>query len=355
MNYYLAFSYSPIGGKVFGKLLDAFGDVEKIWKLDASEMRSHGIGPKRYVKFNEFRKEFDIESAEVELEKKNILFISQNNNLFPQGLNKLEAIPIGIYVKGDMRAISYTPAIGVVGTRKISSYGRRVTGALVSGLVAHGASIVSGLALGVDAQAHTSCLDAGGVAVVVLGNGVDMALPSENAQLYLRILARGGAVVSEYPPGTPPTKGSFPSRNRIIAALSDSLVVTEAARGSGSLITAGYAKELGKSVYAVPGQVGSYGAGGVHELLKNGALFAERAEDILREKSIGTGTQKDIDELPLGDAEKKVLGKVREQEWDVDELSRSLSITSGQLLVILSSLEIAGYIRQEAGRVSVAE
>lgn len=200
---------------------------------------------------------------------------------YPARLRTIPDPPCVLFVKGTLLAAD-AHAIGIVGSRRASPYGRHVAAELAAGLGERGFTVVSGMALGADAAAHEGALRAGGRTIAVLGCGVDVIYPPEHAELYERIAAMG-AVVSENPPGAPPTKASFPARNRIISGLSLGVVVVEAPEKSGALITATHALEQGREVFAVPGSVNSVQSRGTHQLLRDGAKLVAGVEDILEE------------------------------------------------------------------------
>lgn len=202
---------------------------------------------------------------------------------YPRLLAEIPDPPEVLYVRGRGSKINLEKTIAVVGTRHVTEYGITMTKKLVTDLVHHGFTIVSGLAYGVDAIAHQAAITAGGKTIAVLGCGIDIIAPPSNARLYWDIVNGHGAVVSEIPPGVRTDKKRFVTRNRIISGLSLGVVVTEGARKSGSLITARYAGEQGRDVFAVPGPVTSTYSGAAAFLLKNGAKLVESASDILEE------------------------------------------------------------------------
>lgn len=202
---------------------------------------------------------------------------------YPRLLKEISDPPAVLYVRGRGSKINLEKTIAVVGTRQITPYGRNVTQKLVTELVQYGFTIVSGMALGVDTVSHETAIAAGGKTIAVLGCGIDIIAPPSNTELYWRIVHGGGAIVSEMPLGFRPNKKLFVTRNRIISGLSLGVVVTEGAKKSGSLITARYAAEQGREVFAVPGSVTSKYSGAASFLLKNGAKLVESADDILDE------------------------------------------------------------------------
>ncbi len=207
------------------------------------------------------------------------MILTSDNKKYPDRLRRIELVPPKIYVKGNDFSIFKKPAIAVVGSRKASYYGRQTTRKLVSQLVKKGFVLVSGMARGIDSVAHATALEAGGQTIAVLGSGIDVIYPPENKNLYLKI----NLIISEFPPGTPPERKNFLIRNRIIAGLSDGLLVVEAAKRSGTLNTAKYAAEQGKEVFAVPGPINSPLSEGTAWLIKQGAKLVYSIEDVLEE------------------------------------------------------------------------
>ncbi len=216
----------------------------------------------------------------------NIYTVTLANPKYPKLLKEISDPPEVLYVRGTGSRINLEKTIAVVGTRYVTAYGVTVTKKLVTDLVALGYTIVSGLAYGVDAVAAAAAIDAGGKTIAVLGCGIDIISPPRNTDLYWRIVHGNGAVISEVPPGERPGKKKFVTRNRIISGLSLGVVVTEGAKNSGSLITANYAAQQGRDVFAVSGPVTSKYSGAASFLLKNGAKLVESADDIIEELNI---------------------------------------------------------------------
>ncbi len=215
-------------------------------------------------------------------EYRGITVLTPADPAYPDPLRTMRDLPLVLYVLGRLPDFGTRMRCAVVGTRKMSDYGRRIAYSLGAGLAFGGAVVVSGMALGADSMALIGALDAGGEVTAVLGSGVDVIYPREHTEIYHKILAHG-SVVSEYPPGTPPVGSHFPVRNRIMSGLSDAAVVVEAGSQSGALITAKRALEQGRKLFAVPGKVGDPGAEGTNDLIRDGALPAIQAEDILSE------------------------------------------------------------------------
>lgn len=216
--------------------------------------------------------------------------------LYPEFLKQLVDPPPVLYGLGDLSLLKY-PSVAMVGSRAATAYGKRVAFSLSNHLSRYGLCVVSGLALGIDAESHRGMLDGTGATIAVLGCGLDVVYPYQNKELFHEIAARG-LILSEYPLGTKPEGFRFPARNRIIAGLSRGVVVIEAARKSGSLITAQIALDYGREVFAVPGQVDSFKSEGTHWLLKQGAKLVQNGEDIIEELSLGEhqkGAQESVD------------------------------------------------------------
>jgi len=242
-------------------------------------------------------------------------------------------------------------AIAVVGSRGASAYGRRMAAQIAGELARCGVLVVSGMARGIDAESHWAALRAGGRTVAVLGCGIDVSYPSEHHRLQSKI-SEQGAVVSEFPMGTQPEAENFPGRNRIISGMSLGTLVVEAAEKSGSLISANYAVEQGREVFAVPGPVGA-GTRGTHNLLRQGATLVESAEDILREIAphVTRGAAAAQPALPpLDERESKVFAFLHDGGAHVDEIVARSGLTVPETLEALLQLELRGLVRQLPGK-----
>ncbi|MHB9130542.1 MAG: DNA-processing protein DprA [Armatimonadota bacterium] len=214
---------------------------------------------------------------------------------YPTRLRTIPDPPCVLFVKGELLPED-DRAIAIVGSRRASPYGRHVAAELAAGLAQRGLIVVSGMAIGTDTAAHEGCLRAGGRTIAVLGSGVDVIYPPENTTLYERIAAQG-AVISENPPGAPPSRISFPIRNRIISGLSLGVIVVEASEKSGALITVDHALEQGREVFAVPGSVNSTQSRGTHHLLRDGARLVESVDDVLEDLPLPTFCKRDLPPL----------------------------------------------------------
>lgn len=358
-DYALCFSYAPgVGPKRFQNLIRALGSAKKAWKAGAVIFKKAGIGEVSFAKFDEFRRTFDVEKCKEKLTKAKVQFIAFGQKEYPKNLAEIDNPPIGLFVKGDRNLLSHSSKIAVVGTRKTTSYGLQVTSTLVSELCSAGFTIVSGMALGIDGIAHKTAIENQGATIAVLGCGVDCPYPRENERLYEEILDSNGLIISEYPLGMQANRGTFPARNRIIAALSSAVLITEAAEDSGSLITAQHAAKQGKPVFAVPGPITSQMSKGTLKLLKQGAILVSSVEDILDElkvKSHKSKSKSSSQKLKvLNKNEQSVLEALENEEMTVDEISKLTRIPISKLSTVLSGMELAGLIKNSAGKFSAS-
>ena len=278
-----ALACAQLGARAVLRLLEVFQHPEAIFDATPSEWaaraRLSAAGCARLLE----AANRNVSAELPRLERLGIRLLDLYHADYPARLRSIADPPPVLFVKGELRAADQQ-AIAMVGSRRASPYGRHVAAELAAGLAGRGFTVVSGMALGADAAAHEGCLRAGGRTIAVLGSGIDVVYPPEHIALYERIAA-AGAVLSEYPPGTPPTRSSFPVRNRIISGLALGVVVVEAPEKSGALITAAHALEQGREVFAVPGSVNSTQSRGSHQLLRDGARLVESVEDILEELS----------------------------------------------------------------------
>ena len=274
------------GSSLGVKLVNRFGSARLVYEAEIGEdTELPGFNKNEITRTKLILSEKSTEKAEKILKEAEELgqrVLVPTDADFPLSLKNLRDAPLVLYAVGRIPRFDRDLFVSAVGSRKMSEYGRDSAYAIGYGLASGGACVVSGMALGVDSVAMTGALEAGGVTVAVLGSGADVIYPREHGDLY-RAVIRDGCVLSEYAPGTEPAGFRFPVRNRIISGLSVATVVVEADAGSGSLITARHAAYQGRAVFAVPGRVGTPGSSGTNNLLKNGALVATSAEDILAE------------------------------------------------------------------------
>lgn len=359
LPYYVGFSYClGIGPMRFKDLLETFGNVEKAYTAKYREL-SNVIGPKIAEDFIRFRDTFKADSIIHILYNKDIHIITPNSSQYPNQLASISDPPICLYLKGDPNILTCSNSIyfAIVGTRKATSYGLHIAKTFSYDLTAHNFIIVSGMALGIDTAAHIGALDAQGKTIAVLGCGVDIVYPPTNKPLYDRILANGGAIISEFPPGHGVMKGLFVARNRIISALSRGVMIVEGEAQSGSLITARTAAMQGRDVFAPPVPLTSIMSQAPNILLKEGAILVTSIDDILQEYAIKKQTkQTKILPKQTDPLSQLIIEHIDTEPQNVDELTRMLHVPVTELLHTLSLLELQGIVAKNSeGKFSIAD
>jgi DNA processing protein len=345
-----------LGPRRIKTLVDSLGTASAI--LEASQaalLECEGIGATTWRALVEAKASPWPQAELARAQKLGVTLVHLEHPAYPVALRSIYDPPSLLYVRGRLPELSgATPAsIGVVGTRNASDYARHFTQGLAHDLAAAGVTIISGLALGIDAAAHQGALAAeGGQTIAVLGSGVDVIYPHQNRALAAQIIAERGAVISEYPLGAKPLASNFPGRNRIISGLSSGVVVVEAAQRSGALITADYALQEGRTVFAVPGRAADRRAEGNLGLLKQGAVLITSAQDILTElnwhhqDSRQTGARR-----PALEPDEAALYALIERLESplLDELVAATGGSAASLLPRLTLLELKGVIQVDAG------
>jgi DNA processing protein len=284
MKTWISLNMTPgIGPRKATQLLERFGSAENVFHATRSELESLRLRAETVESI--LKREFHDKAVE-ELDKVKELggdVLILDDGSYPFLLREIADPPITLYVKGDWQACFDAPCVGVIGSRKCSTYGENASEMLSRDLAEHGVCIVSGFARGIDTAAHRGAIRAKGKTVAVLGTGIDNVYPKENAKLVNEILESGGAIVSQFPLGTPPLKENFPYRNRIISGLSYGVLLVEASERSGSLITARLAMEQNREVMAVPGNITSKNSFGTNYLIKSGAKLVQQWQDVVNE------------------------------------------------------------------------
>lgn len=345
MPYYLAFShFLGIGPMKFAGLVAQFGSVQKAYGADTTQIEKI-VGRSYAQKWSRFRSTFDPVAKLQELEKKEIVILTQEDDRYPLQLKQIADAPICLYVKGDLSLFDFEndTYFAIVGTRKPSSYGQHITRMFSKQLAEAGVVLVSGMAIGIDTITHMSALDHGSRTVVFMGCGVDIVYPPQNRKLYNRILTEGGLVISEFPPGITVLPGLFVARNRLISGLSKGVLVVEGTHKSGGLITARYAAEQGKEVFAPPVPLTSDLSEAPTILLKEGATLVTSGGDILTFLNIHYQKGKEII-VDLTSEEERIVTALQSESLSSDELSRLLHMPIHSLLSLLSILEMKGCV-----------
>lgn len=281
-------SISGIGSMRLKLLLEYFGSAEEAWKATFSEISRVGLPKNVLTAILDRRQKINPHQYHYSILKRGIKVVTILDSDYPDRLRNIPDPPYVLFIKSNLNTVEIKNLlkqriIAVVGTRKMTAYGKEVTTKLTKGLVNKGFVIVSGMALGVDGVAHETAIITGGKTVAILGTGVEVVYPREHKDLYEKIIDHGGVILSEVAPDRFVNKGAFPARNRIISGLSEAVLVTEGAIESGSLITARAALEQGKDVFAVPGPINSPMAEGTNYLLKQGAVLVTSVDDITKE------------------------------------------------------------------------
>ena len=346
-RYWIGFTLvKGIGAVRFQRLLEHFADAESAWRATPSDLVGAGLSAKLVERLVDVREKVDLKRVWEQIQSKNIQVLTWTDEAYPQRLKEIEQPPPVLYLRGELLSEDAW-AVAIVGTRRVTSYGRQVTEEIASFLAAHGITIVSGMARGVDAIAHGAALKAGGRTLAVLGSGVDRLYPPENRALAEQIFSHG-AVLSDYAPGTPPESLNFPPRNRIISGLSMAVIVIEAGETSGALITAEFAANQGREVFAVPGNIFAPQSKGTNKLIQQGALPLLSANDIMQALNLTRlGQQKAARKiLPADEVEAKLLSTLGEEPMHVDEIRNETGMPVEKVSATLVMMELKGMVRQ---------
>lgn len=356
-----------IGPRAATKLLERFGSAENVFHARRSELESLRIRPESIESIlkREFHEKADKELEQVKNLGGDVLILDDGS--YPHLLREIADPPVTLYVKGDWQQCFDAPCVGVVGSRKCSTYGENASEMLARDLAANGVCVVSGLARGIDTAAHRGAIAGKGRTIAVLGTGIDQVYPKENARLVENILEAGGAVVSQFPLATPPLKDNFPYRNRIISGLSLGVLLIEASERSGSLITARLAMEQNREVLAVPGNITSKNSFGTNYLIKSGAKLVQQWQDVVSElpseiaaailppkidsETASEAKQPEFVPAGLTDNERKIWQRLSADEAaHIDNLLEASALSFGDLSQALLGLEMRELIRTLPGK-----
>ena len=384
---WLALALVPgVGPTLFVRQLARFKTPHDVLRASEAAL-ADVVGPKLAQRIRSYREVVDVAAQERLIDDYAATLLTMDDPAYPSLLAEIFDPPLVLFARGEVR-VQHQYAVAIVGTRTPSPYGFRTANRLAYALASRGITVVSGLAAGTDTAAHEGALEAGGQTIAVLGCGVDIVYPAENADLMHRI-AQQGCVLSSFFMGVKPSKGHFPFRNRIISGLSMGTIVVEAPPGSGALITARFAVEQGREVFAVPGHIGDRNAMGPHSLLREGAKLVETVEDIIAELDIPVSmrqaapapapsvavtppraprTKRDTEpeptrlpgaaapaivlpsSMPLNEVERDVLASLSSAGSFVDEIALACRIPVSEALSTLTMLELKGLARQFSGK-----
>jgi DNA processing protein len=352
LKYWLGFNLvKGIGPAKLQAMLDSLGSLEAAWHASPAQLRHIGFDQRAIDSLTAARAELDLDRQMAQLVEAGIELLTWQSPEYPRYLREIPNSPPLLYLRGRLTE-SDQWAVAVVGTRRLTAYGRQVTRELVTGLAHQGITIVSGLARGIDAIAHKAAMDAGGRTIAVLGSGLDTIYPPENRPLADQIIqGERGVVISEYALGVQPDAKNFPPRNRIISGLSLGVIVVEAGDTSGALITASFAVEQNRDVFAVPGNITSPASKGPNRLIQEGAKLVTGVNDILEELNLAQTVERTAVQLALPESaeEALILGRLSHQPIHIDELSREIGLPTALVSGTLALMELKGMAQQVGG------
>ena len=353
LRYMIGLSLVPeVGPVISRRLLAALGSPEDIFRADIDDLMAiRGLGREAAENIRNFRSWQTVDQHLSIVAKGGMKIVGYHDQGYPEVLKEVEGAPIVLYIKGDYQDEDRY-GLAVVGSRNHTPYGESVAFRIAGELSCAGFTIVSGMARGIDTVAHQSSLSAGGRTIAVLGSGLDVVYPAENRGLMERIAA-AGCVISEFPLGTMPARENFPRRNRLISGLSLGVLVVEAAVDSGSLITARYALEQNREVFAIPGNITSVSSEGSNRLIREGAKVVLRTEDIIEELGPmlkGFITPRKKETAALTGQEGELCRLLSREPKHLDLVSREAGMPVHRVMELLLSLELKGVVRQSLGQ-----
>jgi len=354
-QYWVAFSLvRGIGAVRFQAILNYFGDPQIAWGAPTEALRDAGLSDKIIENLVSTRDQVDLDKIWDQIEATGISVLIQQDENYPKRLKELEQPPPLIYTQGEIIPDDEW-SVAIVGTRRVTAYGRQVAEDIAGSLARNGLTIISGLARGVDSIAHQAALNAGGRTIAVLGSGLDRIYPPENRRLAEQIKA-SGVLISEYSPSTPPEASNFPQRNRLISGLSLAVIVVEAGIKSGALITANFAADQGREVFAVPGNITSPGSMGTNRLISNGAHPMLSADQVLEILELGLVAEHRSARvaLPSDALEAQLFETLGGEPLHIDEITNRTEIPVEKVTATLALMELKGMVRQVGGMQYIA-
>lgn len=352
LKYWLGFNrVKGIGPAKLRAMLDYFGgSIADAWSANELQLGEIGVDRRASRHLVQTRAQLDLEGALAQVHAAGIQLLTWDSAEYPAYLKETASPPPLLYVRGQILKDDEW-AVAIVGTRRLTAYGRQVTRELVRGLVRSRVTVVSGLARGIDSVAHKQALDSGGRTLAVLGCGTDVIYPAENRGLVERIVAGQGALISDYPLGTQPEAKNFPARNRIISGLALGVIVVEAGERSGALITAKFALEQDREVFAIPGNINSPASKGPNKLIQQGAKLVRHVDDVLEELNLTMVPEHSALQMIMPETaeEAALLSHLSHQPVHIDELTRLSELPSGMVSSTLSMMELKGMVQQVGG------
>ncbi|MBW1915525.1 MAG: DNA-protecting protein DprA [Deltaproteobacteria bacterium] len=347
-----------LGNISIKNLLDRFGNPDRIFQASLSDLTSvQGVRKDSAQKIILKKFEGDPWDEVEKAEKSGSRIITFSDPIYPLALKEIHDPPMLLYVKG-VDIIANQTFVAIVGSRNSTHYGVTAAQEIAQGLARRGIGVVSGLARGIDSAAHRGCLTGKGHTAAILGTGIDIIYPSLNHQLFKQIEVNG-TIISEFPIGTTPSPANFPMRNRIISGMSKGVLIVEATKNSGSLITASQALEQGRDVFAVPGSIKSFKSTGCHFLIKQGARLVENADDVLEGLGLNfddaskTAKSKGIALPPMDESENVIYALIGDYPMHIDQIARESSMKPSDVSSVLTKMELKGIIRQVPGKMFI--
>lgn len=348
--FWVALSMVPgIGPARFRRLVESLGSPEAAWRAKPAQLAEVGLDRRAIESLASVRARVDLEREMEKLWRLGVQLLTLEDDRYPHQLRNIADPPPVLYLRGELLPEDEL-ALAIVGTRRPTVYGRQATELFARGLAQNRVTVVSGLAKGIDTFAHRAALDGGGRTLAVLGSGLDIIYPGDNRRLAAEVAERG-ALISEFPLGTQPDGVNFPRRNRIISGLSTATLVVEAGEASGALITAEFALEQGRDVFAVPGNIFSPASHGPNRLISEGAKPACELRDILEELDLETAVeQRGVRAaVPESETEAVVLRCLSHEPLHIDEIRRAVCLPMSVVTSSLTMLELKGLARQAGG------
>jgi len=350
-KYWLGFNIVPrIGPIRIRALLKHFGTLEAAWHADSSQLLAVGLDRLALQNLVTIRASISLDKEWEKVERLGVQLLTWEDQAYPRLLREIDDSPPLLYVKGQLTAADEW-AVAVVGTRRSTSYGREAAHQIAGDLARNNITVVSGLARGIDSEAHKAALEAGGRTIAVLGCGIDIIYPPENRALAEAVL-KSGVLISDYPVGTQPEARNFPPRNRIISGLSLGTVIVEGDENSGAMITARFALEQNREVFAVPGNMNYKHSMGTNKLIRDGeAKLILSVEDILVELNLSMVSQHAVvrEIMPDNETEARLLRHLSSEPVHVDEIRRAVNLPIAEVNSALALMELKGMVRQVGG------
>ncbi len=350
-EYLIALStFNQFGPGRLKLLLGFFKSPNKIWNATKKDLLSIGLKENLVSKFIDHRSQFDLEKYFELLKKESVQAFTFKDEDYPANLKDLTDAPFVLYVKGNLKKAD-NRSVAIVGTRMPTSYGREIAKKFSIELANYGITVISGLALGIDAEAQRAALGAGGRTISVLASGLDIISPTTNKSLAMDIIKDAGAVISEYPIGHVPQTYDFPIRDRLISGMAKAVIVVEGRMKSGTFYTVQAAAEQGRPVFALPGQITSLASEGPNYLIQNGARLITNIREVLEELDLEFKVDTESVEkvFPSSPIEQKIVDTLNIEELHLDEVARITGIPIGELSARLTIMEMKGLVRNMGG------